>query len=56
MRDRNPRRCGDGRDRGDPGHDLVSIPAPQGKRLLAAAAEDERVAALQPDDVEPARP
>ena len=39
-----------------PGTISVAIPARlQRQRLLAAAAEDERVAALQPDDVE-ARP
>ena len=53
MRDRDPRGGGDGGDRGDPGHDFGLDPGlAQGKRLLAAAPEDERVAALQANDVE----
>ncbi len=53
MGDRNPRRGGNGGDRGDSGHDLGRDSGiPQRQCLLAAAAEDERVATLQTDDVE----
>ena len=54
MGDRDPGVGGRGDARGDPGNDLELDPG-GGKRLglLAAAAEHERVAALQPDDAAP---
>ena len=53
MGDRNPCRGGDCGDRRDAGHDLGRDACrSQRQRLLAAASEDERVAALQPHDLE----
>src|SRR5437667_168960 len=47
--DRDPGAGRDGHRAGDPRHDLERDPGPDaGQRLLAAAAEDERVAALEP--------
>ena len=54
--DRDPGVGGGGDPGGDPGDDLELDPGrAQRLALLAAAAEDERVAALEPDDA-PARP
>ena len=51
MGDRDPGVGGRGDAGGDPGHDLELDPGlAQRLALLAAAAEDERVAALEPDD------
>ena len=57
MRDRDSGRGRNGAERGDPGHDLewhAGLGQRQG--LLATAPEDERVAALQADDVQAALP
>ena len=54
MGERDARRRGHRRGRRDARHDLdTETGALQRERLLAAAAEDERVASLQPDDVRP---
>ena len=51
LRDGDSRVGGDGVGRRDPGDDLESHPGGrQRQRLLAAAAEDERIAALEADD------
>ena len=56
MGDRDPGRGRHGRERRHAGHDLVGDAGLDERLgLLAAAAEDERVAALEPDDLE-ARP
>ena len=56
MRDRDPGRGGHGGERRDAGHDLErDLRLGERERLLAAAPEDERVAALQADDAEPSR-
>ena len=53
MRDRDSGRGGHGAERGDSGHDLEGHAGfGQDKSLLASAPEDERVAALQTDDVQ----
>ena len=54
MGDRDPGVGGRGDPGGDAGDDLELDPG-RGQRLglLAAAAEDERVAALEPDDAAP---
>ena len=55
MGDRDPGVGGGGDPGGDPGTTSNSTPASRSaSALLAAAAEDERVAALEPDDA-PAR-
>ena len=55
VRDRDQGRGRNGCDRRDAGHDLERRRRPrQRERLLAAATEDERVAALQANDVEAA--
>ena len=55
VRDRDPGGGGHGRERRDAGHDLERHAGlDERERLLAAAAEQERVAALEPDDVEAA--
>ena len=57
MRDGNPRGRRHGAQRGHTRDDLELDPGlRQCERLLAAAAEDERVAALQPHDAEPRTP
>ena len=57
MGDRDPRRGGDGSDRGDARHDLDGdVGLDQGDGLLPAPAEDVRVATLEPHDVEPFPP
>ena len=54
MRDRDRRRRGDGGDARHAGcHGERHAGIGQGERLLAAATEDEGVAALEPHDVEP---
>ncbi len=51
VRDRNARVGGGGNGGGDAGHDDVRhAGGPQGFAFLAAAAEDERIAALEPND------
>ena len=55
--DRDPDRRGHGAHRRHAGHDLALDPGcGQRERLLAAAAEDERVAALEAHDLEPLPP
>ena len=54
VRHRDPRVRGGGDARGHPGHDLERDPGrAQRLGLLAAAAEHERIAALQPHDLAP---
>ena len=54
VRDRDARRLGNGGDRRDAGHELErDAGADERERLLPAAAEDERVAALQAHDAAP---
>ena len=54
VRDRDQRGRRDGRDARDAGRDRERNPGRgERERLLAAAAEDERIAALEPHDIEP---
>ena len=56
MRERNARRRGAALGGGDARHDLIVNAGPLKRGgLLATTAEDERIAALQADDVRPVR-